>query len=244
MSDTHDLVNDLAGGAKVRMQRWLASPGLKSHLEKAIDTGHRPTKTGPYIAISREAGTGGAQIARSVAQSLGWDLLDKELLDFMAESYGVPRSMLEFVDETRANWLQDVLSSWIDSRVVSHEKFVMYLERMIYLAAMHGRVVFVGRGAQCILPSKSGLSVRLVAPLDFRLSRRMERRGIDRKLAKQQVEQADADQLQFYERFFHRNAREPHGYDLCINVASFSQQTVSDLIVDAYRKAECETTAV
>jgi cytidylate kinase len=240
MSDTKNELNDLPDVAKTRMQRWLTSPGLREHLEKAIDTGRKPVRTGPYISISREVGTGGAQIARLVAERMGWDLLDKEILDFMAECYGMPRGMLEFVDETRANWLQDVLSGWLDSRAVSHEKFVVYLQRLVYLAAMHGKVVFVGRGVQFILPRKSGIAVRLVAPTDFRIARRMECGGLDRKQAKQQINEADASQSEFYQRFFRRDCSDPRFYDLSINVGRFSPETVSQMIIAAFEQVGCD----
>ena len=50
----------LPSAARERMERWLTSDGLRRHLEKALDTGRRPARTGPYIAISREAGSGDA----------------------------------------------------------------------------------------------------------------------------------------------------------------------------------------
>ncbi len=183
MTDEKQHRDELSGAARARLERWLTSPGLRRHLEKSLDTGRRPARTGPYIAISREAGSGGLPIARLVAEQLGWDVLDKEILDFMAERFGVPRGMLEFVDETKANWVHDVLSSWFDTKVVSHEKFVVYLERLVFLASMYGHVVFVGRGAQYILPRTSGISVRLVAPLEWRIQRRMDRHDMSRNQA-------------------------------------------------------------
>ena len=198
------------------------------------------SRTGPYIAISREAGTGGVAIAGLVAERLDWDMLDKQILDFMAECYGMPRCMLEFVDETRANWLHDVLSSWLDSQVVSHEKFVVYLERIMFLAGTYGRIVFVGRGAHCVLPRASGLAVRLVAPLDFRIARLMSTLGIPRKEAQRRVTQIDADRHDFYQRFFRHNADDPHAFDLTINVARMTQQAVATLIVDAFEQLDRE----
>ncbi len=241
MSDTSRIDQQLPSEARQRMTRWLASPGLRSHLENALDMGRRPLRTGPYIAISRQAGTGGTEVAQLIAKRLGWDILDKEILDFMAEYYGMPRAMLEFVDETRASWLQDFLSSWLDTHQVSHEKFVVYLERIIFLAAIYGSVVFVGRGAHCILPLSSGLSVRLVAPLEYRIARQMHRLHVSRQEAKRQLTRVDTERDDFHRRFFHHDVKRPCAFDLTINTACFSEQDTAELIVEAFERAELET---
>ena len=232
--------DELPGAVRARMERWLTSPGLRRHLEKALDTGRRPARTGPYIAISREAGSGGLPIARLVAEHLGWDVLDKEVLDFMAERYGVPRGMLEFVDETKASWVHDVLSSWFDAKVVSHEKFVVYLERILFLASMYGQVVFVGAVAQYILPRASGLSVRLVAPLEWRIQRRMDRYELSRNQARKEIEDIEAGRREFYRRYFQHDCSNASDFDLVINVSRFSAPTVARHIVDAFERIELD----
>ncbi len=241
-SDTQDSPQ-LPEEARLRMRQWLTSPGLRAHLDQAIDTGRRPLRTGPYIALSREAGTGGVEIASLVAKRLNWDMLDKQLLDFMAECYEMPRCMLEFVDETRANWLHDVLSSWLDSQVVSHEKFVVYLQRIMFLAAMYGRIVFVGRGAHRVLPRPSGLAVRIVAPLEFRIARLMNTLGVPRKTAQRQIAQIDADRRDFYQRYFRHATNDAHEFDLTINVARMTQQSAAELIVEAFERIDRENSA-
>jgi cytidylate kinase len=240
MTDQEMNQEQLPVAARERMERWLTSEGLCRHLEKALDTGRRPARTGPYIAISREAGSGGLPIARAVAEQLGWDVLDKEILDFMAKRYGVPRGMLEFVDETRANWVHDVLSSWFDTKVVSHEKFVVYLERIVFLAAMYGHVVFVGRGAQCILPRASGLAVRLVAPLEWRIQRRMSRHQISRNQARKEIEEIETGRREFYRRYFQHDCSAASDFDLVLNVSRFSPSTIAQQIVEAYERIELD----
>ena len=155
---------DLTAAAKRRMERWLLSPDLQDHMQHAKHVRTKKGDTGPYIAISRQAGSRGTEVAHIVGQQLGWDVLDKELLDFIAQRYKLPRDMLEIVDETRANWFHDVLGTFFDSRLVSQDSYVTHLERIMYLAALHGNVVFVGRGAQCVLPRSNGVAVRIIAP--------------------------------------------------------------------------------
>src|SRR5262245_24603817 len=64
------------------------------------------------IALSREAGTYGAAIARAVADRLGWPLYDSELLQRIAEDMGVHQALLRSVDERQVSWLSECLEGF------------------------------------------------------------------------------------------------------------------------------------
>ena len=226
---------ELTAAARRRLEHWLLSPELEDFMRHAKDVKKKKkTETGPYIAISREAGSRGKEIALVVGQQLGWDVLGKELLDFMAQRYKLPRDMLEIVDETRANWFHDVLGSFFDSRLVSQDRYVAHLERIIYLAALHGNIVFVGRAAQYILPRHSGLAVRIIAPKRQRIEDIMRRRNLERTEAGQLVDELDAARAEFCRRHFHREVSDPQEYDLTVNMARLSVEAAAELIVDAF----------
>lgn len=240
MTEAARTPEEVPGAALIRMKYWSTSPGLREHLERAHDTGHRPSRTGPYVAVSRQAGTGGAEIGQLVAERLGWDYLGKELLDFMAHCFDMPRHLLEDVDETHPHWLQDLLGTWLDARGVSHEKFVVYLQRIVFLAGMYGRVVFVGRGAHCILPRHSGMSVRLVAPLEYRVAWQMKHRSATREQAQRTVLETDSQRELFHRRYFQLDVNDPGQYDLIINVSRFEPEQVCDQIVHALSRIKLD----
>ncbi len=227
---------ELTAAAQRRLERWLLSPDLKEHMQHAKTTRKKKTVTGPYIAISREAGSRGTEIALEVARRLGWDVLDKELLDFMAERYKLPRDMLDVVDETRANWFHDVLGVFFDSRLVSQDAYTAHLHRIIYLAALHGNVVFVGRAAQYILPRQSGLAVRIIAPKQQRIEYLMLHRHLDLATATRLADDLDAARGEFCRRHFHRDVREPLEYDLVINTARLTVEAAAELIADTFAR--------
>ena len=182
--------DELAIAAKLRLERWLLSPDLREHMQRAREV-KRPVETGAYIVVSRQAGSNGTEIARLVGERMGWDVLDKELLDFMTQRYQMPRDMLDIVDETRTNWFHDILGSFIDSRIVSHDSYAVHLERIIRLAALHGKVVFVGRGAQYCLPPEKGLVVRIIAPRKVRVEQIMARHAVSREKATALIDEVD-----------------------------------------------------
>lgn len=229
---------DLTAAAKRRIERWLLSPDLQDHMQHAKDVRPKKRDTGPYIAISRQVGSRGTEIAFLVGRQLGWDVLDKELLDFITQRYKLPRDMLEIVDEARANWFHDVLGTFFDSRLVSQDSYVKHLERTMYLAALHGNVVFVGRGAHCVLPRNNGVAVRIVAPKKQRVEQMMHRLNLERGKAEKLVDELDATRAQFCQRHFHHNVEDPLEYDLTINTARLSTEAAAELIVDTLCRAQ------
>ena len=51
------------------------------------------------ISISREYGTGGREIAQKIAQDLGLQLYDRNMLEEIAQEKNIKPEMLESVDE-------------------------------------------------------------------------------------------------------------------------------------------------
>ncbi|MBI3468471.1 MAG: cytidylate kinase-like family protein [Planctomycetes bacterium] len=226
----------VAEAAERQMRRWLLMHDIEQRLERERTAEELSNRLGPYIAISRQAGCGGGQIARLVAEKLGWELLDKKLLDFMAERYHLPRDILEFVDETTANWLHEIFGNWLDRCVVTQEEYVDHLGKIVLLAAQHGKVVFVGRGAQFVLPRDRGLAVRIIAPVPYRIEQTMRNRSLSRDQAKRSVDEADRGRAEFVRRYFLHDAADPLLYDLAINVERLGPQGAASLIVGCFRE--------
>ncbi|MCA9154571.1 MAG: cytidylate kinase-like family protein [Planctomycetales bacterium] len=219
-----------------RLERWLLSEELRDYMHNAEDVRRRPDRTGPYVAVSREAGAGGSHVARIVGKLLNWDVLDKELLDFMTQRYSMPRERLDSVDESQSNWFHDIFGGWFNAHAVGADDYVFHLEKIIYLAAIHGRVVFVGRGAHCLLPRESGLSVRIVAPLEWRIHNFAQRMHLDEKEAKHRLEAIDNGRSELCKFYFQSEACDPHHFDLVLNAERFSDEALARMIVSAYRE--------
>jgi cytidylate kinase len=171
-----------------------------------------------FVTISREAGAGGGEIGRRIGERLGWEVFSKNLLDRIADRFHLPRMMLDLVDETHPSWVYDVLGSWMDHRLVPHEKYVACLTRVILAIARRGHAVFVGRGVQFLLPRKELLAIRVVASPQYRVRQIMETRGVSASDARRYMAELDKGRREFVEQFFHRDITDPHQYDLVVNV--------------------------
>jgi hypothetical protein len=223
---------ELSAAAERQMRTWTLQMESERRLERA-GTAAPQQLIHPYVALSREAGVDGGEIAKSIASKLGWKLLDRELLDYMAEHYHWSRVALEYVDERTASWFHEIFGKWLDEQLVSQAEYVSSLGRLILLAAQHESTVFVGRGAQFLLPEESGLSVRVVAPKKQRIARIMERRQCDRQDAEKFIDETDTGRADFVRRYFHHDVADAHLYDLVINLEHSSREAVGDFILAA-----------
>src|SRR5208283_1451856 len=110
------------------------------------------------ITVSREFGAGGSEAARRLAEILGWELLDRELLHQAAAVEHVPDADLLQLDEK-------ALSMADHFRLhPPHQKYMHGLTEAVRQAAARGKVVLVGRGTRQLLGETPGaFHLRLVA---------------------------------------------------------------------------------
>jgi len=139
----------------------------------------RPAQLGPFLAISREVGSGGAEVARRIGQRLGWSVLDRQLVEDLARRLELSPQMLELLDETRSNWFHETMLNLMNSKIMLQNSFLTVLGKVLHLAAYDGKVIFVGRGGHLLLPRERGLMVRLIAPREVRLATIQAREKLD-----------------------------------------------------------------
>jgi cytidylate kinase len=190
-------------------------------------------RIGPCLFVSREMGSGGGEIANKVAKRLGWTHLDKEIIDKLVSQYGTPRVVLDAVDEKRVGWLTDLLNGWVEGHGFSQLAYVNRLGRLFNMAAKRGNVVIVGRGAKFQLPKSTGFSVRIIAPMDFRIEQIVLQRGVSVAEAKKLIQRSDADRRAFVSTFFHEDIADPHVHDLVVNIKQITPDSAVQLICDA-----------
>jgi cytidylate kinase len=164
------------------------------------------------VTITREYGAGGSEVARKLAEALGWELLDRELLHQAAEVEHVPDAELERLDE-KALTMGDRFRLH-----PPHQKYLHGLKAAVETAAERGNVILVGRGARHLLGERPGaLHLRLVAPKPWRAQRmsQLESWSVDESLAR--CTEIDRVRSRFARYFFGDKATQPAQYDLVFN---------------------------
>lgn len=221
--------------AERRMRQWALS--LEAARRRQTRPAHEELQpqVHSYIAITRQAGTGGEEVARQAARLLGWDVLDRNIVDEIARQKKLPRGMLKLVDETTSNWVTKTFGKWIDRHAVTQSEYVVHLGHVVLMAAQHASTVFVGRGAQFLLPADKGLRVYLIAPYDMRVANIRKSQFLSEAEARRHIQETDEGRRDFVKEHFDCEIDLPHVYDLVINRAHISVEMAARLIVDQTR---------
>lgn len=227
---------DTASLAERRMREWTMDLEIRDRKKREASTAELQRVIRPYVAISRQTGAGGSLIGSRVGQMLNCDVLDRELLDEMASRYNLHRDMLELVDERTSNWLIETFGKWIEQKIVTQTEYIVHLSHLVLLAAQHASTVFVGRGAQFLLPADKGLTVYVVAPLKMRIEHICNSRKCTTAEAAKYLKEADKGRRDFVKNYFHRDIGEAHLYDLVINRAHMTVEATAELIADQWRR--------
>lgn len=186
------------------------------------------------ITLSRQAQSGGDEIAELVAGYAGIRLADRVILEQMAQRAGVPLAHVEIFDETAPGPIEALLAEWQTS--VSQ---VVYLRRLVHVLLMLERednVIILGRGAAFVLANPGTLHVRIVAPLPCRIARLMERQGVSRSSAERILRRNDEDRTRFVRQAFGAEIDHPTHYDLMLNTAELSLEEAAEIITRAAQR--------
>ena len=104
-----------------------------------------------FVCVSRQVGTAGEEVAQALGDRLGWPVFDREILDAMAGDDTVRRQIYESMDSRDLSWWEETLRSLMQSEFVRNDYFKKLTETLLSLARQ-GSCVFLGRGADLLLP--------------------------------------------------------------------------------------------
>ena len=162
------------------------------------------------VAISREMGSGGYEIAAAVAKALGFEYVDREILLQAARVHDVSEEKITDVADRH-------LSLW-ERFDEEKRRYLIFIEAAYYSFAEKGNVVTAGRGGPFFLRDVThAVRVRIMAPFDVRVRRVMEREKLDHKAAVGKVRNYDRELAGRIDYLFGLDWTLPENYDLVIN---------------------------
>ena len=161
------------------------------------------------IAIGRQFGSGGHDLGKVLAEKLGYDFYDTEIIQMTAGTTGYPPEFVKKNEEIMANsLLYDLVNQMYlntDRQDEAPKDKIFEAEcQVIRNLAKKGNCVIVGRCADYVLRNSGNcLKVFFSAPLVSRIRRVAQRQNISEKEAKavvQKNEQLRADNYRYYTR--------------------------------------------
>lgn len=197
---------------------------------------HESQFLNPFITIAREPGSGGAPIAQVVAEKLGFELIDKQLVTDVARATRHRRTVIKQLDEKTRGKIQDMVESVLNPEYVNDEEFISELFTTILTYAHQGQVVILGRGANFITPFAKGLHVSVTAPYPIRIQRAMEYEGHSREKAIEVIATVQKERDDFVRKYVNKDSHRRNYYDLTLNTAYFGVEQSAKIIIEAFKQ--------
>ncbi len=200
------------------------------------------------VTFSRQYGSGGGEIASRLARRLGWRLVDHEIVAQVAHALGVPEAEAEEYDERGESIFARMLAGMrsyepaipvpgVVGLESDEQRYRHALREVVGAACEQGNTVIVGRGAQALLASRHDvLHVRIVAPLEERITYVMRREGLNRAQAKARIQMKDRDRYRYLAEAHHVNPDDALLYDLVVNTGVLDLDAATDLIALALER--------
>jgi cytidylate kinase len=184
------------------------------------------------ITVAREYGAGGYEVARHLAEALGWEVLDRELLHRAAALEHLPDAELERLDEKTVR-LADRFRLH-----PPHEKYLHGLREVARQAAARGNVILVGRGTGHLIDDTPDvLHLRLAAPREWRARRMAGREGWTIEQALNRCAREDRTRERFLRYFFGPDPNRPERFAVVFNTGRVPLEGVVASVVALVRGA-------
>ena len=190
------------------------------------------------ITLGRQHGSNGHDIARALADALGYTCYDKEIVDHAAENSSFSKEILDTYDEKRVSSYIVPTPHYIGMNEGFHlnmQVAAAQFETMRRLAEK-GDCIFVGRCADYVLRNRDDvLRIFIMGDMETRIKTMMERRSLSYDQARRLVREVDKDRSSYYKYHTDQIWGESENYDLCIDSRIGVQGTVD--VIRAYMAA-------
>ena len=191
------------------------------------------------VTISRQFGSGGHSIGKSVAEQLGIPFYDKELLDQIASETGFTQGFIEKASEyapSNNSLLWNIVMKHSSSPVPEDNPAdVIYFAqtKIIKELAQKESCVIVGRCSDFILRNwEDCLHVFICADRESRAKRVIERYGENDKSIEKRLDDKDARRKLYYSHYTDRVWGMPENYSLTLNSSALGEEKCVQMIVD------------
>lgn len=178
-----------------------------------------------FITFSEKMGTNGAEIARRVADRMGYAFYDTEAIENAAQEMGFLEDVKE-IDQRTPSLFERIFS----------RKPEIYLERLIsviYELASRGNAVFLGRGGYILLRQfKCAFHVMVTGSREKRILNLMER-GFPREVAVKEIQRSDQERESFVKFAFGVDWGNPDLFDIVLNTDNLSADLAAEIVSHA-----------
>lgn len=188
-----------------------------------------------YICFSRKIGVGALEIADLLAKQLDWKIVDREIMEHIADQRSVAKETIGDFDEKYPGIVNEFASFMFGEKSFTMGDYMRHLVEAVLKVAETGPTIFVGRATHLILPRKNVMAVRFISSRDHRIRRVADILNVSVKEAAKKLDQEDKLQRDFFKKNFNKKDASPYEFDMVINRDFIRDaQDAAELVHQAY----------
>ena len=205
------------------------------------------------ITIEREYGSGGAEIAKGIANRLGWKLWDQLLTNEIARLMECDCRVVEEHEEKRDPVFHRFLMAFMRGsfegslnaprlKMADTDCIREVAERVVKRAADEGNCVIVGRGSAYYLQNRRDAFHVFTYGSAHEKVRRLKAGGMSETKAVQLIESVDRDRAAFIKNYFNVEWPDRQRFDVMIN-SDMGEATAVEVLLNSIKILEKGETA-
>ena len=194
------------------------------------------------ITISRQYGAGGKTLGKMIADELGYEFADSEIIARVAEMANVSTHWVETVENEAGGKLSRFVSRMVSKplveRILKDERgyidekiYLDYLVLIIAQIADEGNVVILGRGSQYILNDHpEAFHLLMIDEFDNRVRFMQKNYELSESRAARVVRGEDKRRKALYQKLGKTDYDDPFLYHLVLNMSKLSLEEAKKIV--------------
>lgn len=195
------------------------------------------------VTISRQIGSRAVTVGKALARYLdgvapgagcSWTVFDENLVERVLSDHHLPKRLKAYMREDKVGEVTTVIEEILGLHPPSWTLFHHTVDTVLKLTSL-GQVILVGRGTNLMTAAMPGvLHVRLIGSLERRIAHAARFYDLSEAEARKLVKRKDAASRRYVRQHFAVSNVDPLLYDLVINTDSLHDETVAEVIGDAF----------
>jgi len=207
----------------------------KSRLESKED--ERQAKILPAVCFSRKIGVGALEIADLLAEKIGYKVVDREILEHIANKADLEERTVAVFDERYPGEVGEFLSMAFGKKSFIKSDYSKLLFSTVFSIYGLSPTIFVGRGAHLLLPRDRVLAVRFLSSEEYRAKRLAGILEIEEKEAGVRIAQIDKEQADFFKKVYGKKDASPYEFDMVVNCDYIKEpEWAAEIVAKAFER--------
>jgi hypothetical protein len=222
----------------------MAKVSLAGYLrEKASAAGEECPGCGPFLTISRQFGCYGFSLGLLLQEILNedaappaiWKVYNREILERLAKETDLAAEIVAQYRAEKPSLVTAFFRGLSTKRVPTGDEIRTRITTILRGLAIRGHAILIGQGgATATSDLPHGISLRLEAPLDWRIAAVAAREGVSADEAAAKIEEVENERAYLRRLYQKQSARMP-AFHLTFDCSILTLTQIAQLVVQAMR---------